>query len=179
MPRFALPTLTLAVAVSLTACAGSTKTAGAVGPTGASTREIAVAQTSAPAAVTAGQALIALRKAVPTARFTGTVTAANDPNHLLGRPGQYTSKVTFSDSRIAASDTEGLDQGDVERGGAVEVFASADDAARRMTYIQSVTKSMPAFAEYDYRHDTVLVRISKFLTPSQAEAYKKAADALG
>ncbi|MGW4567978.1 hypothetical protein ACWEN3_38245 [Streptomyces sp. NPDC004561] len=175
MPRLALPTLTLAVAMALTACSGSAKPANTV----SRSHEPAVTQGSAPAAVTAAQALDTLRKAVPTARFTGTVTAANDQNHLLGRPGQYTSKVTFSDSRIGASDTEGLDQGDVGRGGAVEVFASAGDAARRMTYIQSITKSVPAFAEYDYRHDTVLVRVSHILTPSQAVAYKKAANTLG
>ncbi|MEU6146562.1 hypothetical protein ABZ848_40230 [Streptomyces sp. NPDC047081] len=47
------------------------------------------------------------------------VAAANDPNHLLGRPGQYTSKVTFTDSRIKAGDVSGTEKGAVERGGAV------------------------------------------------------------
>jgi hypothetical protein len=116
---------------------------------------------------------------VPTAKQSGTVTAANDPNHLLGRPGQYTSKVTFTDTRIKASDVEGTEKGDVERGGAIEVFGDAAGAQARAKYIQAIAKAMPAVAEYDYVHGSVLVRVSHYLTPAQAAGYKSAAAELG
>ncbi|MGV4980967.1 hypothetical protein ACVB8X_29570 [Streptomyces sp. NRAIS4] len=128
--------------------------------------------------LTARDAFTKLSGQVKAAKLSGTVTAENDPNRLLGRPGQYTSKVTFTDSRIKTSDVEGTKQGDVERGGAVEVFAGSSDAQSRAKYIQAVTKSMPALAEYDYVHGTVLVRVSHDLTPKQAAAYKTAADGL-
>ncbi|GHE76355.1 hypothetical protein GCM10018782_57530 [Streptomyces griseoaurantiacus] len=114
-----------------------------------------------------------------SAKLSGTVTAANDPNHLLGRPNQYTSKVTFTDARIKAADVSGTEKGAVERGGAIEVFANSSAAQARAKYIQAVTKSMSALAEYDYVHGAVLVRVSHFLTPDQAAAYKSAANGIG
>ena len=121
----------------------------------------------------------ALAAAVPTAKQTGTVTAANDPNNLLGRPNEYTSKITFSDSRVPASDTQFLKAGDVQLGGAIEVFSAPADAAARTQYIQSVTKALPAAAEYDYQHGNVLVRVSHYLTPDQAKSYQAAVNKLG
>ncbi|MEU3298141.1 hypothetical protein ABZ722_38335 [Streptomyces longwoodensis] len=82
--------------------------------------------------------------------------------------------MTFTDSRIAASDTQGLDTDDSLRGGAVEVFGSAEDAKARSKYIQSVTKSMPMLAEYHYLDGPVLVRVSHYLTPQQAGEYEAA-----
>lgn len=111
---------------------------------------------------------------VTTAKQNGTVTAASDPNHLLGRPGQYTSKITFSDSRVLASDRAGYKAGDVELGGAVETFSTAADAAARAKYIQGIARSMPALAEYDYVHGPTVIRISHYLTPQQAGQYKTA-----
>jgi hypothetical protein len=112
-----------------------------------------------------------LSRSVGTATMTGTVTAADDPNHLLGRPHEYTSKVTFSDSFVAAGDVTGAGPGDIERGGAVEVFADAADAEARAQYIRGVTKSMPALAEYDYVRGRFLVRVSRYLTPERAALY--------
>ncbi|MGE7437981.1 hypothetical protein [Kitasatospora sp. NPDC001175] len=129
--------------------------------------------------VTADQALAAISKTVTTTAKPIVVTAENDRNHLLGRPGQYTSKVMFTDTRIKASDVDGLNPDDVERGGGIEVFANAADAKARADYIQSVVKNMPMVMEYDYPHGDVVVRVSKFLTPDQAAAYNEAAAALG
>ncbi|MFE7854072.1 hypothetical protein [Streptomyces sp. NPDC057403] len=124
--------------------------------------------------ITASSAFSGVSAKVSTAKESGTVTAANDPNHLLGRPNQYTSKVTFTDTRIKASDVSSTEKGALERGGAIEVFADASDAKARADYIQSVTKAMSALAEYDYVHGTVLVRVSHYLTPDQAAEYKAA-----
>ncbi|MEV5786958.1 hypothetical protein AB0L42_39115 [Streptomyces sp. NPDC052287] len=113
-----------------------------------------------------------------TAKLSGTVTAENDPNKLLGRPNQYTSKITFTDSQVSADDVTGTDRGDVSRGGAIEAFGTPADATARAKYIQAVTKGMPALSEYDYVHGTVVVRVSHFLTPKQAAAYESAANGM-
>jgi hypothetical protein len=120
-----------------------------------------------------------LSTSVPTANLTGTVTPQNDPNHLLGRPHEYTSKVTFSDSWVPAAQVTGADPGGVERGGAVEVFANPADARARAQYVRGVTKSVPSLAEYDYVRGPLLVRVSHYLTPEQAATYESAAGTLG
>ena len=49
-------------------------------------------------------------------------TEETDPNDLLGRPGQYTSKAAFTDTRVDESDLVATPKWDVARGGSVEVF---------------------------------------------------------
>lgn len=116
-----------------------------------------------------------IAKTVKTAKLTQTVTAENDGNHLLGRPGQYTSKIGFADSRITGDAVSIYKTGDVELGGAIEVFPDAASATARAKYILAVTKGMPILAEYDYPVGTVLVRVSRFLPPAQAKEYETAA----
>ncbi|MFF4903086.1 hypothetical protein [Streptomyces sp. NPDC001068] len=164
--------LTAGATLALVGCSNSSNSSG---DTGAPPK--AEAAVSKP--VTADTAFTQLSDAVTSAKLSGTVTAENDPNHLLGRPNQYTSKITFTDTRIKTSDVEGSDKGDVDRGGAIEVFADGAGAQARAEYIQTVTKSMPALSEYDYVHGTVLVRVSHYLTPTQAAGYKTAANGLG
>ncbi len=89
-----------------------------------------------------------------------------DGNHLLGRPGQYTSKVNFRDKRVSPSGDF-----DVTGGGAVEVFASKADAKRRYEYVAAIAKS-PLFSEYDYLEGKALLRLSHILTPTQAKKYE-------
>lgn len=97
-------------------------------------------------------------------------TAENDPNSLLGRPGQYTSKVNFVDTRINEPISEGIS---ITNGGSVEVFASMEDAKKRYDYVSNIAKSGPAiFVEYDYLVGKVLLRISGKLTPQQAAEYE-------
>ncbi|NEA57119.1 hypothetical protein G3I60_23965 [Streptomyces sp. SID13666] len=136
---------------------------------------------SAPSAagVTATTAFGAIAKDVPTAKLTVTVTAENDSNHLMGRPGRYTSAIKFADSRIKGADASMYKTGDVELGGCIEVFPTTEAAKTRAEYIQKVTASIPMLAEYDYPHGTVLVRVSRYLTPTQAAAYDKAGSKLG
>jgi len=59
------------------------------------------------------------------------------------------------------------------------VFATATDATARAAYIQTVTNTLPAAAEYDFVHGTVLIRVSHYLTPAQAADYDKAGSQLG
>lgn len=99
--------------------------------------------------------------------------------HLLGRPHQYTSKITFTDSRITTADTEGLEADDLQRGGSIETFATPADAKTRHDYIQAATSTIPALTEYGYLHGNTLIRVSHFLTPAQAADYEKAVENLG
>lgn len=173
-------TLTLAAAATvltagLAGCSSSDSRSTNAAPANATSPKATAAQAKA---LTAQTAFAKVSTLVSTARLSGTVTADNDPNHLLGRPNQYTSKITFDDTRISAGDVSGTDKGDVERGGAIEVFGSPADAQARAQYIQSVTKAMPMLAEYDYVHGAALVRVSHYLTPKQAADYKAAADNL-
>lgn len=106
--------------------------------------------------------------------LTVTYTADTDPNKLLGRPNGYTSKASFTDQRIDASKVAGGKEGDVGLGGSVEVFEDSGQAEQRADYIQEIGKKLPLLGEYDYVAGPVLLRVSKELTPQQAEAFETA-----
>ena len=96
-------------------------------------------------------------------------TAATDDNHLLGRPGQYVSKVNFRDTRLKAAGSF-----DIDGGGSIETFNSKGDANKRYGYVHAITSGSPLFAEYEYLKGTALLRLSHYLTPNQAAAYQRA-----
>lgn len=102
---------------------------------------------------------------------TDVYSASNDPNKLLGRPGQYTSKVNFIDTRVKEPVTDGIE---VSNGGSVEVFANQTDAKTRYEYVAKIAKSMPMLNEYDFRDGDVVLRISNSLTPTQEKKYEVA-----
>lgn len=89
------------------------------------------------------------------------VTAENDPNKLLGRPNQYTEKITWKDNRSKDSQVDC----------SVELFANKEDATARKTYIEGVIKSMPMMTQYIVQKDNVLLRIDGVLTPAQSKEY--------
>ena len=108
-----------------------------------------------------------------------TYTAANDPNHLLGRPNGYQSKASFTDRRAKASDASDSSLESVDLGGSVEVYPSSSGATGRAQYIQQSLKALPLLGtEYDYVAGTVLVRVSGLLTPEQAAGYQTALTAI-
>ncbi|MDF3299199.1 hypothetical protein [Streptomyces tropicalis] len=155
---------------AMTACGGRTVTVSV--PADARNRH------GATGSLSARNVFEQLAASVGSIRKTGVVTAGNDPGHLLGRHHEYLSKVTFSDSFVAGSDVTGSGRGEVERGGAVEVFATRSDARARAAYIRGVTRAMPAFAERDYLRGRILVRVSRYLDAARAEAYSRAVDQL-
>ena len=105
-------------------------------------------------------------------------TAGNDPNHLLGRPNGYTSKASFTDSRIKASSIKDTSSGSVDRGGSVEVYPDQAGAAARKKYIDDTMKAAPILGtEYLYIDGPVLLRLSQLLTPDQAAQYQTALQA--
>ncbi len=170
-------TATAAALLALAACSSSAKTASSdSAPSGASTTATTTAAT--PASLNATQVMAKLTTLVPQAKQGLIVTAANDSNQLLGRPNEYTSEVYFTDSRVPASDTQFDKPGDVDLGGAIEVFPNAALAAGRVKYIQALG-AVPMFAEYDYQAGDAVIRVSHYLTPAQAADYQKAAKTLG
>lgn len=167
MKRLTLCVLFLALLL-FSACAGPTGSA----PTqDAATSTTATTATTAPA-LSAQQIAEKLKAAGLPISEIFAFTAENDPNHLLGRPGQYTSKVAWRDSRVPLQTSEW--QHEVSDGGGIEVCATLEEATRRFTSVEEISQSSPLFAEYDYQAGQAILRISKVLTPAQAEAYHKA-----
>ncbi len=101
-----------------------------------------------------------------------TYTAGNDPNKLLGRPGQYTSKANFSDARAKSDGRKGVEP---TEGGSVEVFADENDAKTRFRYVKKLAeKGGGFFSEYDYLDGLIVLRVSSDLTPNEAAEYEEA-----
>lgn len=91
-----------------------------------------------------------------------------DPNNKLGRPNQYTSKASFSDSRLVQETYEGADP----VGGTVEVFSNSADCKVRYDYIKAVA-SGSFLEQYMYQNKNALLRLDFGLTPSQAAEYEE------
>lgn len=158
-------------AAVLTACSASTP---AGPPPQTASNAPTAAATASPTIVAPADAATMLAKLKAAGLPVGasaTVTAADDPNHLLGRPGGYTSKVYWTDTSIdPAQVTDAL-----QKGGEIETYPDAAGATTRASYIQAIAKSAPMFAEYDYVVGTSVLRLSSLLTPDQAAKYKAAA----
>ncbi len=122
----------------------------------------------APVAVTAEDIAGRLAAAKLPVRDVVSVTAESDDNHLLGRPGQYTSKVFFYDGRHPKR------TGDDEGENTIEAFNNPIDAKRRHDYVDAMTKDMPMLLQYQYLEGNVLLRLHKVLTPAEAKAYQTA-----
>ncbi len=161
----------LACLVALAGCGGGD--AGSAPATGTSR----VASTEQAKALTAEQVANVLRSAGAPLTVTLVYTAESDPNKLLGRPGGYTSKIAFSDSRIPPAELgEGVAPDAIERGGSVEVYPTRAGAAARAQFIQAALQGAQGVlgSEYDYTAGPVLVRVTGTLTPAQAGVYQRA-----
>jgi hypothetical protein len=164
----------LLVIAALAAGCGSPSAAPASAPPASPTSPHAQATPAAVRALTAAQVTRELRAHGLPVTGIKVLNAADDSNHLLGRPGEYTSKTEFADSRITGEAGQG-----VAAGGSVAVFASHAAAVRRARYIQGIVQAAPALgAEYDYVAGAVLLRVSGQLTPAQARQYKAALAAI-
>jgi hypothetical protein len=147
-----------------TACASST--GGASGISGHSKVPV-VSHRAAPP--TAASLTTALKNAGLPVHGVIVYTAATDANHLLGRQGEYTSKTAWTDP---AAHDPGAQSGDTAAGGGIEAFSNSADAATRLHYLQAFK---PPFGDgYDYQAGSAVLRLSNFLTPTQAARYKAA-----
>ena len=84
-----------------------------------------------------------------------------DPDGLLGKPNQYTSKKTFYDTRIGQPDDS-----------SVEVFATTSDRVQRVATIQSAIAAFAQPPEFDYPAGPVLLRVTGRLSADQADTYR-------
>lgn len=140
---------------------------------GASEKDATHAIPEAPKATSAQDIITAFQKAGLKIQDVVVVTEASDDNHLLGRPGQYTSKVFFYDSRHPKP-KDGSSEGE----NTIEFFASDDAAKTRHDYIESVTKGVPMLLQYQVLQGNVLARFDKVMLPSEVDGYKKALAAI-
>lgn len=105
-------------------------------------------------------------------------TAETDLNNLLGRPNQYTSKVTFEDTRLEQTnyDNEFLTEEERQEpiGGTIEVFENEEDMKNRKEYVETISSQASMFAEYAYSAGNALLRLDNQLTPDQAKEYEEA-----
>jgi hypothetical protein len=108
---------------------------------------------------------------VPSAHETVVITAANDPDNLLGRPAAYTSKTEFIDTRL---DQGAEVMGGVPAGGSVEVFADGSKVKTRRDYLREAAKAESLAPEYDYVSGPILLRLSPNLSSDQAAEYETA-----
>jgi len=168
----------LAAAIGLAGCGrGEPQGGGALstttrGPAPATTR--ASVTTTAPTtttrtarARTAEELVVALRQAgLPILGWT-LITGPTDPDGLLGRPGQYTSKVVFSDRRLVGGG--GTEAANLADGGAIEVFASAGAAARRVPALAGKGARVS-------RNGRVVLAVSTRLAAVSAVKYREALD---
>lgn len=127
----------------------------------------AVEKPKAPQIADAKQVADALSAAGLPLGKVRVMTAETDGNKLLGRPGQYTSKIDFIDTRFPENEIE-------EATNYIEVFDNLDDAQRRHDYVEGVGKSAPMFLQYLILKKNVLVRLDKEISPSVAKEYETA-----
>lgn len=114
---------------------------------------------ASPLAGTGGQSLIPAMNAEQVARAMGikhftAYTAKTDPNQLLGRHGEYTSKVNWG---------PGGDGGD----NSIEAFSTVADAEARYEYVHGFR--CPFGDGYDLLTGKELLRLACSLTPAQAK----------
>jgi hypothetical protein len=96
--------------------------------------------------------------------ITGVIvySATTDPNHLLGRQGEYTSKDAWVDPAAvtAGAGSPSSNPGGIEFGGGIEVFSTVADAEARLAYLAGLA----------------ILRLSNYLTPAQAAEFRAAFD---
>lgn len=130
---------------------------------------VAMAAATATAAPTAADVAADLSKAGLPIADVRVVTPASDSNRLMGRPGQYTSKVFFADSRYLETD---MTLGPAEH--SIEAFTTVADAKRRADYITRISLASPMFLQYVYHSGRYVLRLNRVVEPADADAYRAA-----
>ncbi len=95
-----------------------------------------------------------------------TTTAQDDPNQLLGRPGGYTSRATFTIPGVEPADPA---PAACDRGGCIEQWPDEAAAQERADYITQIGKALPGAVEYSYVRDGLLLRVAKAADPATAQ----------
>lgn len=92
-----------------------------------------------------------------------SLNAATDPDKLLGKPGQYSSKIVWRDQRAGSEDC------------AIELFADEASMRARLQALQSLPTSSPQYTPYVSGDPArkALIKLPKGLAPDQAQAYQR------
>ena len=159
------------VAVAAAGCggsdsAGSSKKDAAVATT--TTTAPTTTTTAAPKTKTAAQVVDGLRAAGLPIGAVEVYDSSNDPNTLLGRPGQYTGKSSFADTRV------GTEVNGVDGGGDVETFDDEATLTKRFDYLKAFADKPPLGGWYQYKAGNAILRVPFALTPEQAKQYDAA-----
>lgn len=120
--------------------------------------------------VTAPTELYVIEKLNTVTQISGTaaVTEDNDPNGNLNKPGGYIASIYFSSSLVDQNKVDGssiIDKG-TSCGGDIEVYATAEDANKRNTYLAAFDGTIFASGSHTVI-GTVVVRTSNLLKGSQ------------
>lgn len=108
-------------------------------------------------------------KDIPNISGYQAVTEDNDPNEQLNKQGGYTATVYFSSPLVDQSQVYGDDivAKGTDGGGAIEVYASAEDAERREAYLAGFDGMGFLNSGSHKVIGTVLIRTSCHLTATQ------------
>lgn len=115
---------------------------------------------------------------LPNITGVEAATEDNDPNGNLNKDGGYTAAVFFSSDLVDASETyamegyTGIPAIGTEGGGAVEVYATAEDAEKRNEYLASFDGGIFASGSHTVV-GTCVIRTSDHLTASQQDALEQ------
>jgi len=106
-----------------------------------------------------------------------TYTAENDPNKLLGRQGGYASKVSLQDGRLPkVTDFLGESSSSIDGGAAIECYPSSSGAQDRYQELKGFQGGLLGDG-YDYVSGSCVLRLTKDLTPTQADQYQRTFEA--
>ena len=112
-------------------------------------------------------------KGIPNISGYQAVTEDHDPNGNLNKQGGYTSTVYFSTPLIGQSSVYGNDIVDkgTECGGAIEVYASEEDAEKRDSYLASFDGAGMLNSGSHKVLGTIVIRTSTKLTATQQNEF--------
>lgn len=112
-------------------------------------------------------------KGIPNISGYQAVTEDHDPNGNLNKQGGYTSTVYFSTPLIDQSSVYGNDIVDkgTEYGGAIEVYASEEDAEKRDSYLASFDGAGMLNSGSHKVLGTIVIRTSTKLTATQQNEF--------
>lgn len=112
-------------------------------------------------------------KGIPNISGYQAVTEDHDPNGNLNKQGGYTSTVYFSTPLIDQSSIYGNDIVDkgTECGGAIEVYASEEDAEKRDSYLASFDGAGMLNSGSHKVLGTIVIRTSTKLTATQQNEF--------
>lgn len=129
----------------------------------------------APGPRTAQTAAEAIQAAIPEVTTLIALTEDNDTNNLIGRPNGYVAATVLVDSRISNVNPCSIADAGVDCGATVEQWPDENAAQKRAEYIQQVRATVPLVGqEWTTVKDSLVLRVTGELKPSDAEAYKTA-----